>query len=255
MERLASYVDFTPYVSSLNLNISLASQPLDWRREADVKDGSKFSPFPFPSHLWRTFSRFSPFTRDELMEVSVNVLVTSDGEVQVHVAARHGDQVTGAEDHHVGDVLNLGRRGLASFLLLSSSSSSSSIALFVHSVHSQLTLAADTRGTGSILQLSSGQEVLVSFIYLRAQSLEDSFVRGSVLHPHVTGGALKEHDTPGPAPGPAPRTPRSFGLSPECLHGLAPPLAPPPGHPVASGSALSVYTAWPRPWPRPQDTP
>lgn len=37
MERLESYVDVTPYFTSLKRNISLASQPLDWRQKKKKK--------------------------------------------------------------------------------------------------------------------------------------------------------------------------------------------------------------------------
>ena len=37
VERLLSYVDLTPYCSSLYLNMSLGSQPLDWRNTERVR--------------------------------------------------------------------------------------------------------------------------------------------------------------------------------------------------------------------------
>ncbi|KAF3845880.1 hypothetical protein F7725_002958 [Dissostichus mawsoni] len=88
------------------------------------------------SLLGRTFSRWSPFTRVALIDVSVNV----------DIAAGHGHQVGGAKDHGVCDIFDLGLRGLASSSFLASSSSITiSIALFMDSIHSQFTLKMDRR--------------------------------------------------------------------------------------------------------------
>ena len=73
-------------------------------------------------------------------------LFTSDCEAQIDVSAGHGDEVSGAENHRVGDVLDLWRRGLSSTF----SSTSASITPFVNGVHSELTLV-ETRAHAACL--------------------------------------------------------------------------------------------------------
>lgn len=50
MDKLLSYVDKTPYFSSLNLNMSLGSHPFDWYKKKERSRGAMNKCQRFASH-------------------------------------------------------------------------------------------------------------------------------------------------------------------------------------------------------------